>query len=251
MLKARRKDRLYAIKALIKKEGSLALENCQYELETEILKRVKHPRIPRLVETFSIKEVNYIVQEYIEGPPLSCLIDRGVRFTEAEVKEIIVQLLMILNALHAPKQKENAIVHRDLRLSNILLSQEKIYLIDFGLARFIDSAQFPNCPEESIEALPDKRSVLESQKVPGCETYRLLRREISPRSDLFGVGVVAIDLFTSWVEDESQFDMPWQNVLPLSKPFIKFLHRLLSDKNSFQTASEALCALSKINNAKI
>jgi serine/threonine-protein kinase len=142
------------------------------------------------------------------------------------------------------------VVHRDLRLSNLLLKADKLFLVDFGFARFLDLSQNFSCPDPlenkfgdccdeglSLKQLNELRP---RKKIPGAETYRLLRREISPRSDLFGTGVVAVDLFTSWVEDEALFNRPWQEVLPLSEPFVCFLQRLLSREDSFQTAAEAL-----------
>lgn len=226
-------------------------------LEAEILRRIAHPRIPGFVEAFSFGDTHYIVQEFIEGLPLSYLLDSGYRFSEAEVKGIILQLLFIVNDLHCPPQKENAVVHRDLRLSNLLLQNDKLYLIDFGLARFLDPSQFVFCPdptgstsgESSVTAgiLLSRKDQLPSQRVPGVETYRLLRREISPSSDLFGIGVVAVDLFTNWVEDESLFKMPWEKVLPLSGPFVVFLQKLLSRQSGFETAAEALAHLESIS----
>lgn len=231
----------------------------QFIIETEILSRIAHPQIPRLVEAFSMEGIHYIVQEFIEGMPLSYLVDNGTRFSEAEVKEMLSQLLLILNDLHSPQQKKNTVVHRDLRLSNILLKGSKVYLIDFGLARFLDTSQFSICLDE-LEVMHDEVSSrgthfhkdrLKSQKVPGIETYRLLRKEVSPRSDLFGVGIVAVDLFTSWVEDESLFELPWENVLPLSDPFIIFLKKLLSREGSFATTSEAVAYLKSIKSPSI
>jgi serine/threonine protein kinase len=251
VVKAEREGRLYAVKALIDREEPAA-GNLQFKLETEILSRVRHPQIPRLVEAFSLDGVDYIVQEYIDGLPLSYLVDRGIRFREAEVKGFLAQLLVILDALHRPRQKKNAVIHRDLRLSNILLQGGRVFLVDFGLARFLDPADFPHCPEtsESNRSAEAKDSSgilhLRSQTKPGVETYRVLRQEISPRSDLFGVGVVGVDLFTSWVEDDSLFDLPWEEVLPLSDTLIVFLQRLLSREGGFETAQEAVNYLKTI-----
>jgi len=228
-----------------------------FDLESEILRRIAHTQVPGFVEAFSTEDVYYIVQEYIEGLPLSSLLDTGRRFSETEVKSIVLQLLTILDGLHRPVQKENAVIHRDLRLSNLLFKDNRVFLIDFGFARFLDPAQYTFCPDpleykfggndsygssapELVNELPSLK------KIPGAETYKLLRREISPRSDLFGVGIVAVDLFTSWVEDESLFEMPWQEVLPLSGPFIVFLEKLLSKKDGFNSAVEAMKYLKAI-----
>lgn len=228
-----------------------------FQLESEILRRIAHPRVPGFVEAFTAGDVHYIVQEHIDGLPLSSILDTGRRFYEAEVKGIILQLLSILNGLHRPVHKENAVVHRDLRLSNLLLKDNQVFLIDFGFARFLDPAQFAFCPDPlqykfsagagAEKRAPEKVKELPSlKKIPGPETYKLLRRGISPRSDLFGVGVAAVDLFTTWVEDESQFELSWQEVLPLSGQFIVFLQKLLSQKDGFSSAREALVCLESI-----
>lgn len=232
------------------RKGSADTNFLAFQLEAEILRRIAHPRIPGFVEAFSFGDTHYIVEKFIAGLPLSHLLDSGYRFSEAAVKGFILQLLSIANDLHCPPRKENAVVHRDLRLSNLLLQNDKLYLIDFGLARFLDPSQFAFCPDPPgsisgdssvlARALPVREDQLPSQKIPGVETYRLLRREVSPRSDLFGTGVVAVDLFTNWVEDESHFRRPWEKVLPLSGPFVVFLKKLLSRQSAFETAAEAL-----------
>lgn len=229
-----------------------------FKLESEILKRINQPQVPAFVEAFTAGYVHYIVQEYIGGLPLSSLLGSGRRFSEVEVKSMVRQLLVILNNLHHPEQEGNAVIHRDLRLSNLLLKDGQVFLIDFGFARFLDPAQFAYCPDpleykfSSNEssgrgALRQVKDLPSLKKIPGMETYKLLRREISPRSDLFGVGVVAVDLFSGWVEDESLFERPWQEVLPISKPFTVFLQKFLSQNDGFSTAAKALEYLETIS----
>ena len=204
----------------------------KFRLESEILRRINHPRIPGFVEAFSMPEAHYLVQEYVEGLPLNQLVHTGRRFNESEVKGIVYQLLIILNALHNPQHQHDAVIHRDLRLSNLMLSGDNLHLIDFGLARFTDCQQFFFYPDplqkkfestlnckESIKPFKDAQI---SRQIPGPYTYQLLRREISPQSDLFGAGVVAVDLFTNWVEDEALFKENWEQILPLSEPFKVF-----------------------------
>ncbi|WP_449240919.1 serine/threonine protein kinase [Desulfoscipio gibsoniae] len=252
VLRAVREGYNYAIKAVINEDNE-APENTRlrFRLEAEILKRVNHRQIPGFVDAFSLADVHYLVQEYIEGLPLSHLIYTGRRFNEAEIKEVIRQLLAILNVLHNPPCQHDAVVHRDLRLSNLMLSGNKLYLIDFGLARFIDSQQFSLCPDPlqtKFRSAPgkEKSTALSSspplRHMPGPYTYQLLRREISPRSDLFGAGVVAVDLFTNWVEDEALFKESWEEVLPLSEPFKIFIKKLLS-REGFTSSTEALAYL--------
>lgn len=222
----------------------------RFQLEAEILRSIKSVRVPTFIEAFSMGEKHIIVQELIEGSPLSNFIANAYRFDERKVKIIIAQLLIILQDLHNPEHMENAIVHRDLRLSNLLIKNGDVYLIDFGFARYLNPKSgivLPD-PEVSYDREETKQPVEPAiRRNPGVYTYRLLRREISPRSDLFGVGVVAIDLFTNWVEDEALFTQPWEKVLPISSQFIGFLQRLLSrDNHGFSSVSEALNELKNI-----
>jgi len=241
VLKGTRDSRSYALKAVIN-EGNESPEDTllRFRLEAEILKRVNHPQVPKFVESFSLAGVNYLVQEYVEGLPLSSLVYTGQLFSEAEVREFIRQLLDILNVLHNPANRKDAVIHRDLRLSNLMLSGDKIYLIDFGMARFMDSGQFPFYPDplqKQFNTAPYCSGNAGLRRKPGPYTYQVLRKEISPSSDLFGVGVVAVDLFTSWVEDEGPFEKNWADVLPLSEDFKAFIQQLLSQ--GFGNSTEA------------
>lgn len=220
-----------------------------FQLEKEILERITCRGVPRFVESFSLGNVYCIVQEFIPGWPLSYFIDTGYRFSEQEVRNILIKLFAILAELHCPLLKDNAVIHRDIRLSNLLLNNGKLFLIDFGLARFLDPLQFPLChdpveivsSENILKCVRPFHSVrMKGQNIPGYETYSLLRREISPSSDFFGAGVVAVDLFTNHVEDEAQFELPWEKVLTLSDSFVSFLKRLLTREGGFETAEDAL-----------
>jgi serine/threonine-protein kinase len=147
--------------------------------------------------------------------------------------------------LHKSTIEKQAIIHRDLRLSNLLIQEDTLSLIDFGLARFADPKYGSVCldtPEikEELEILSFKGQVF---RKPGIFTYKLLRKAISPQSDLFGTGVIAIDLLGSQITDEKLFDQAWQTVLPLTTPFGNFLEKLLSRRDNFQSAEEASLAL--------
>jgi hypothetical protein len=57
---------------------------------------------------------------------------------------------------------------------------------------------------------------------------------------LFGVGVVGLDLFTNWIEDERLFQQPWQDILPASDAFKTFIERLLNPEKQFASAGCAM-----------
>jgi serine/threonine protein kinase len=147
---------------------------------------------------------------------------KGKRFTEEESKRILLQLLEILTYLHEPEEDRQAVIHRDLRLSNLFWFEDTVYLVDFGCAGYFDGKT------EEPAGKPDISDIKMSDRRPGTKTYVLFRKEVSPRSDLFGAGVVGLDLFTNCIEDEALFQKPWQEILPASDSFKVLIETLLN-----------------------
>ena len=77
----------------------------------------------------------YLVTEFIEGPTLSSFVTRGGPLSDANLEQLAVGVAAALRAIHAA-----GIVHRDLKPSNVVLSPFGPRVIDFGIARALDSA---------------------------------------------------------------------------------------------------------------
>ena len=183
---------------------------------------------------FSQDGVDYLVQDLVSGYPLSYYVIEGKRFTEEEARRILSELLEILVYLHKPEGTRPAVIHRDLRLSNLFWHDERVCLVDFGCARYYNGAVEP--PVKEPEAVETKMS----GSRPGTRTYDLRRKEISPRSDLFGVGVIGLDLFTNWIEDETLFQRPWQEILPASSAYKALIETLLNQGVQSESAGDVL-----------
>jgi len=203
-------------------------------LESHVLSHLNHPGIPRFIEAFFCDGVDYLVQDFLCGYPLSYYIVNAKRFTEEEAKRILFQLLEILEYLHEPEETRLAVIHRDLRLSNLFWFDDEVYLVDFGCARYF------NGKAEQPASSPEVGEIQTGGRRPGTRTYTLLRKEISPRSDLFGAGVVGLDLFTNWIEDETLFQKPWQEILPASNTFKALIEALLDQKEQPVSAANIL-----------
>ena len=109
--------------------------------EIKILKILNHKNIVCLKEIVTSKasEYNhgkgsiYMVMEFADHD-LCGLTDAGIRFTEAQIKCYMKQLLEGLAYCH-----KNRILHRDIKGSNLLITNEgQLKLADFGLARPFD-----------------------------------------------------------------------------------------------------------------
>jgi serine/threonine protein kinase len=109
--------------------------------ESKLLASLSHPNILKLIETFvSTNGSVCLVTEYCEAGDLAQLVRSG-NYAIGDIKEIIVQLLLALKYLH-----DKNILHRDLKLCNILVSSRsggiiRIKIGDFGIARSLQSSQ--------------------------------------------------------------------------------------------------------------
>jgi calcium/calmodulin-dependent protein kinase I len=113
-------------KSLVEKEETLANE-------IDILGSIDHPNVVSMKAIFDTEDTLFIVMELMEGGELYEEIVKRKTFTEKDAAEIVRQLCEALAYLH-----ERGIVHRDLKLENLLLKKKgglEIKLADFGLSK--------------------------------------------------------------------------------------------------------------------
>jgi len=103
--------------------------------EIDVLKLVKHPNIVRLYDVIETEKYIGIVLEYASGGELFDHILAHRYLKEKDASKLFAQLISGVTYLHAKK-----IVHRDLKLENLLLDRNRnIIITDFGFAnRFED-----------------------------------------------------------------------------------------------------------------
>jgi serine/threonine protein kinase len=120
-----------AIKTLKKKQYLDA--NMPYPpRECDLMVRLKHPNIFRFFHSISTEEALYMITEVVSGGELFDYAAQHDRLSEAETRVFMRQILAAVDYMH-----RRGIVHRDLKLENILLdSFGNIKIIDFGLGNF-------------------------------------------------------------------------------------------------------------------
>lgn len=102
--------------------------------EIEILKRLYHPSLPRIVDVFRNKQGIYIVESNIEGIPLDRMLKKHGNFELDKVTDWFMELCGILKYLHSAKPRP--IIYRDMKPSNIILTQGgRLVLVDFGISQ--------------------------------------------------------------------------------------------------------------------
>jgi len=125
-------NKLYALKILNK---DFLYKNERVEepiIERNILTLCNHPSIVKLISTFQSKHKLYFVLEYIQNNDLSNLIKRINIFPPNLSKQIISELVNVIEYLHCTMKMS----HNDLKPGNIMLDENNhIKLIDFATAK--------------------------------------------------------------------------------------------------------------------
>jgi serine/threonine-protein kinase len=128
-----------AIKLLLHQHASSPALRKRFEREAKALAALAHPSIVTVTDYGVSVDIPYLVMELLEGEPLSRRMPRAP-FPPSQVLELTQQLLRALSYVH-----ERGLVHRDLKPANVFLQrlpdgEERVKLLDFGLAKFITSA---------------------------------------------------------------------------------------------------------------
>ena len=101
--------------------------------EANIMKKLDHPTLPRIVDIIDQDSTIYIVMDYIEGESLNKVLDAYGAQPQDAVIEWAKQLSEVLDYLHTRKPP---VIYRDMKPANIMLKPDgTIRLIDFGIAR--------------------------------------------------------------------------------------------------------------------
>ncbi len=126
----------------INKVKENTIDDMEIKNEIEILKKLDHPNIVKIIEFFSTPKAYYIITDFCACGELYNQIKH--QYTEAQLAVLFYQVLSGLYYLHTKN-----IVHRDLKLENILISEiekdnntnEKYFwvkIIDFGTAKIFE-----------------------------------------------------------------------------------------------------------------
>lgn len=179
----RRLGRRVALKFL---SGHSEPRDAQHALaqEAAALKRVAHPRVCAGYGVDQCDGLPCLVMERLHGHDLKQLLaDRTL--TIAEILRLAAHMAHGLNAIHGA-----GLVHNDIKPANLFVTASGVRILDFGLA-----TPFPaTAPAPRADDKPWKDSVFGTADYIAPE--RILRRPVTPLSDLFSLGVVLYEMIT-------------------------------------------------------
>ena len=128
--------RVVAIKSFDKKELKKNGDNMKKIMyETNLMKKLNHPNITKILEMFEDDNYILLAMEYINGGNLFSFVKKRRKLSEKTAKFLFRQIILGIKHIHAHK-----IVHRDIKLENILIDlNNNIKICDFGIGRILTS----------------------------------------------------------------------------------------------------------------
>lgn len=227
-----------------------------FEREAGVLYRLQHPQIPKFRELFRFrhreKEHFLLVQDYVEGQTYHTLlndrIEQGQRFSEAEVIQLLNQLLPVLEYIHSM-----GVIHRDISPENLILhSRSRLpMLIDFG------SIKEKKSQSQSIEAMPYTETLSMMGTVIGKSGYappeQIERGIVFAHSDLYALAATAVVLLTGkkaqTLIDLDSYHWNWQQEVTVTPELASVLTTMLSPNTGdrFNSATEVIKNLEAVS----
>lgn len=130
LIKDESSENLFVLKCLRPKHRHHQKTLRKFNQEIHILQHLSLPYVPSIKVTGMIQNSPFFIMDYINGQTFEQLIfNENQKFTVSQSLLITQQLLEQTVLLH-----EHGIVHRDLRIPNIILVDQQLHIIDFGLA---------------------------------------------------------------------------------------------------------------------
>lgn len=211
---------MYAVKCIDKK--ALKGKEDSLENEVKVLRKLKHPNIVQLLETYEDKNKVYLVMELVTGGELFDRIVEKGSYTEQDASGLIKQILEAVDYMHC-----QGVVHRDLKPENLLYyspdEDSKIMISDFGLSKMEDSGVMATACGTPGYVAPEV----------------LAQKPYGKAVDVWSMGVIAYillcgyppfydesdaNLFAQILKGEFEFDSPyWDDISDSAKDFIRHL----------------------------
>ncbi|HVR73054.1 MAG TPA: protein kinase, partial [Planctomycetota bacterium] len=148
--------------------------------EARALARIRHPNVLAVHAVLEHEERVALVTEFIEGEPLSAILETRGPLGPSEAAQTGVEICRALAAVHAA-----GLVHRDVKTANILRERGgRIVLADFGLGVFLDQT----AGLEPAGLVAGSPLFMAPEQIRG--------EPLHPRVDLYALGVVLYNLVT-------------------------------------------------------
>ena len=182
-----RLDRDVALKVLPAELAADETYRRRLEREARTISRLQHERVCRLYDIGSEGETRYLVMEYLEGVTLEERLREG-SFPIEEVPETGAQIAEAVDAAH-----REGVVHRDLKPGNIVLTEQGVKVLDFGLARELVRSESPFGSQAATVAAITREWQL-AGTMPYMAPEQLQGQAATVETDIWSLGCVLYEM---------------------------------------------------------
>ncbi|MDB9468074.1 serine/threonine-protein kinase [Dolichospermum circinale] len=223
-----------------------------FQREASVLYKLQHSQIPRFRELLPInlqgKESLFLIQDYVDGETYNSLLkhrqQRGLKFTETEIRQLLQQILPVLEYIHSL-----GVIHRDISPDNLMLrnGDQLPVLIDFGGVKQVAANAASQYYQTGAKTPSPSETLL--GKIGFAPPEQMQTGIVSAQSDLYALAATMLVLLTGKQPQEliDTYNLSWQwrREVSLSVALGQIIDKMLSPiaSNRYQTASQVLQAL--------
>lgn len=233
----KRLNKQWAIKEFRKDKNDAAKQIALKALldEANLMKKLDHPTLPRIVDIIDDYLSVYIIMDYIEGESLNKVLDAYGAQPQEAVIEWAKQLSEVLDYLHT---RTPPVIYRDMKPSNVMLKPDgTVRLIDFGIAR-----EYKEGKEGDTEAI-GTRGYAAPEQFGG-------KGQTDARTDIYSLGVTLYHLVTGKNPTEPPYELyPIRHWIPSLSGGLEWLIEKctqLNPNDRYQSCAEVTYVLENL-----
>lgn len=183
-------QREVAIKLILPERASQPEFIRRFEVEAQTVARLEHLHIVPLYDYWRDPQGACLVMRYLRGGSLQEVLQQQRTWSLPQIAKLVDQITSALAVAH-----RNGVIHRDIKPANILLDDEgNFFLTDFGIAKDLRISTAV-LPEEGFFGSPEYVS-----------PEQVLHEPLSPRADIYSLGIVLFELLTGQRPFEASTD---------------------------------------------